>query len=137
MKRILSFVVLVLLLGGCNQELRISEVDIKNVNSEMRDMIETLENGNYLLSTGKEQYVFLNRINVIQGDEAVVLSDFKTEVKDNILTISFSEVNTSDYSNKNLQHQMLYKIRGEGDYDSILYRSNGELIPIDSVIIMD
>ncbi len=137
MKRILSFIVLVLLLTGCNQELRISEVAIKNVNSKMRDMIETLENGNYLFTTGKEQYVFLNRINVIQGDEAVVLSDFKTDVKDNVLTIAFSEVSTTDYSNQNLQHQMLYKIKGEGDYDTILFRSNGDLIPIDSVIIMD
>ena len=137
MRKVVFLVVLTLLITGCNQQFKVSEVAIGNVSHDMQEMIEDLENGNYLFSGEKEQYVFLNRGTVIQGEEAVVLSDFSADVKDQVLTISFNEAATSDYENKDVKHQLLYKITGKGDYDTILFEMNGKEIPIDSVIVKD
>ncbi|WP_342514759.1 hypothetical protein MKY34_08535 [Sporosarcina sp. FSL K6-1522] len=137
MRRAVFLVVLALLITGCSQEFKVSEVAIDNVSSDMQDMIEDLENGNYLFSGEKVQYVFLNRIHVVQGEEAIILNDFSTDVKDQVLTISFNEASTSDYENKDVKHQLLYKITGKGDYDTILFEMNGKEIPIDSVITMN
>ncbi|WP_342514763.1 hypothetical protein MKY34_08560 [Sporosarcina sp. FSL K6-1522] len=81
--------------------------------------------------------MFLNRGTVIQGEEAIILSDFSTDAKDQVLTISFNETSTLDYENKDVKHKLLYKITGEGDYDTVLFKMNGKDIPIDSVIVKD
>ena len=131
MKKILLLITLTFLLTACNQELKVTEVDMEKVNRDMQEIIGDIEaeneNGNYMISGEKESYIFLNRINVIQGEEAIVLSDFTTDVKENILNIEFSEKSTADYEDKDLKHQMLYKIKGgKDDYDSITITSNGE-----------
>lgn len=137
MKRILLLITLTFLITGCNQELTVSEVDIENVNRNMQEIIEGVaaENGNYLIEGEKESYVFLNRINVIQGEEAVVLSNFTTDVKENMLNIEFSEESTADYEDKDLKHRLLYKFKGgKGDYDTITITSNDEPASFKSVV---
>ena len=137
MKKILLLITLTFLLTACNQELKVTEVDIENVNPNIQEIIEDIgaENGNYLIEGEKESYIFLNRINVIQGEEAIVLSDFTTDVKENILNIEFSEESTADFEKKDLKHQMLYKIKGgKDDYDTIKITSNGESTSFESVI---
>ena len=137
MRKILLLLTLIFLLTACNQELKVTEVDMEKVNRDLQEIIEDIEaeNGNYMISGEKESYIFLNRNNVIQGEEAIVLSDFTADVKENILNIEFSEESTADYENKDLKHQMLYKIKGgKDDYDTIAITSNGEPVPFDSVI---
>ena len=138
MKKILALVIFVIVLTGCNQALTITEIEMDKVSSKLEETIEenANENGNYIISNGKEQYVFLNRGNVVEGEEAVVLSNFKTEVKENTLSISFEEEATADYENQDLTHQMLYEIKGKKDeYDTIDLMKNGESIPFDGSIL--
>ena len=140
MKKILSLIVFTLLLTGCNQELKVSEVDVKKVNSAMQEIIDdtAAENGNYLIQGEKVSYLYLNRSNVIQGEEAIVLSNFTAEVKENILSMEFSEEYTADYSNRDLTHELLYKIKGgQDDYDTISIMSDGESTSFVSVIGAD
>lgn len=137
MKRILALVIFILLLSGCNQALTTTEVKMDKVSGDLKEVIDEFENenGNYVFSDGKEQYVFLNRINVMQGEDAVALSNFKTEVKENVLTISFEEEATTDYENQDLTYQMLYKIKGgKDDYDTIDLIGNDESTHFDSSI---
>lgn len=137
MKRILALVIFILLLSGCNQALTTTEVKMDKVSGDLKEVIDEFENenGNYVFSDGKEQYVFLNRINVMQGEDAVALSNFKTEVKENVLSISFEEEATTDYENQDLTYQMLYKIKGgKDDYDTIDLIGNDESTHFDSSI---
>ena len=140
MKRILSFIIITLLLAGCNQELKVSEVDVKKVNRAMQEIIDNTaaDNGNYLIQGEKVSHLYLNRSNVIQGEEAIVLSNFTAEVKDNILSMEFSEEYTADYSNRDLTHELLYKIMGgQDDYDTISIMSDGESTSFASIIVPD
>lgn len=137
MRKILFLVVFTLLLTGCNQALTITEVNMNKISGSLKETIEEFadENGNYVFSNGKEQYVFLNRINVMEGEDVVALSNFKTEVKENILYISYEEEAIADYENQDLTHQMLYKIKGgEDEYDTIDLIRNGESTHFDSSI---
>lgn len=138
MRNALVLVSFILLLTGCNKALTITEIKMDKVSSQLEEVIENNanDNGNYLMSNGKEQYVFLNRINVIQGEDVAVLSNFETEVKEHTLYISFDEETTADYSNQDVQHQLLYKIKGgKDDYDTIDLLSNGESIHFDQSIL--
>ncbi|MEK5037407.1 hypothetical protein [Sporosarcina sp. FSL K6-3457] len=135
MKKIGLVVALVLLLTGCNREFAFSEVAIKDVNSKMKETIETLENGNYIFSGEKVQYVFLNRGNIVQGEEAIALSNIMADVKEQVLTINFSEMEISDFEDKDAQHQLLYKITGVGDFDTISLTRDGESLSFDSVLV--
>lgn len=131
-------ITLTFLLTGCNQELKVSEIDPENVNSNLQKIInsDAAENGNYLIHIKNESYIFLNRINVIQGEEAIVLSNFKTDVKDDMFNIKFTEESTADFEDKDLNHQMLYKYKGgKDDFDTINIISNGEPTTLKSVII--
>lgn len=137
MREILYIILFTFLLSGCNQALTITEVKMDKVSGELKEVIDEFENenGNYVFSDGKEQYVFLNRINVMQGEDAVALSNFKTEVKENVLSISFEEEATTDYENQDLTYQMLYKIKGgKDDYDTIDLIGNDESTHFDSSI---
>lgn len=137
MRKILALVIFALLLSGCNQELTITEVKMDKVSRNLEETIEEFanENGNYLISNGKEQYVFLNRKNIIEGEDKVVLSDFKTEVKEHTLYVSFEEEATAGYENQDLTDQLLYKVKGgKDDYDTIDLISNGESTHFDQSI---
>lgn len=137
MRKILYIILFTFLLSGCNQALTITEVKMDKVSGDLKEVIDEFENenGNYVFSDGKEQYVFLNRINVMQGEDAVALSNFKTEVKENVLSISFEEEATTDYENQDLTYQMLYKIKGgKDDYDTIDLIGNDESTHFDSSI---
>lgn len=140
MKKNLVFIMftLILLLTGCNKALTITKIKMDKVSSQLEEVIENNanDNGNYLMNNGKEQYVYFNRINVVQGEDAIVLSNFKTEVRENTLYVSFDEETTADYSNQDLQHQLLYKIKGGKDeYDTIYLMRNGESIHFDQSIL--
>ncbi|OZI10489.1 hypothetical protein CEW92_16485 [Bacillaceae bacterium SAS-127] len=61
MKKLLSLILLLLLLTGCNSELTYSEIKIEKANQDIQNFIEGVqgENGTYLYFNGeKEQYVF-------------------------------------------------------------------------------
>ena len=137
MKKLLLITALTFLLTGCNQELKVTEIDLENVNSNLEKIIysDAAENGNYLIHVKKDSYIFINRINVIQGEEAVVLSNFKTDVKDDMLNIRFGEESTADFVDNDLKHQMLYKYKGgKNDFDTINIISNDESTTFKSVI---
>ncbi len=127
MKRILLFVLAVFLLTGCTQKETITQMDMSKVNGELKDAIAPYleENGNYLLSDGKGYYVFLNRGNKMDGEEAVELKNFNIDVNNEVLTISFDE-DFTDTSTEETDHQLLYKINEEDQYDTIDIVSNGE-----------
>lgn len=150
MRKVLFLIVFILLLTGCNQALTVTEVNMDKVSGRLKEAIEEFanENGNYLFSNGKEQYIFLNRINVnaSEGENITALSHFKAEVKENTLYISFDEeIFEVDYDenqgfivddkHKDLTHQMLYKIKGgEEEYDTIDLIGNSESTHFDSSI---
>lgn len=129
MKRLLVLMGLLMVLVGCNPELTFTEIEIGNANKEVREFIGNVQdkNGNYLYFAGeKEMYVFLNGKNVEQGGEVLYFTDVSLNASGDTLNVRFNEKYTNEYSNKDLQHQVLYKIQLDKEYDKILAFANGE-----------
>lgn len=131
MKKLLVIMMVAFLLTSCDEALTFTEVN------DGYSIIEGLENENgyYLFTKNKQQYVFINQGNVNDGEDATVLSDFIFDVKDNVLTIQFSETPTRDYSDNKLKRQMLYKMNGKADYETVQLQVNGEDVSFDGVFV--
>lgn len=67
MRKLLVVVTMSLLFTGCNNALTFSEVDLKSASDAIIEGVEK-ENGYYLITTNKQQYVFLNQGNVKEGE---------------------------------------------------------------------
>lgn len=138
MKKLVSLIVFTLLVSGCNSNFTFSEIEVDNVNSNVREFIKHVEpeNGNYLYLDGKKgMYVFLNGKYVKQGSDAVYFSDFNVNAQQGTLNVFFNQEYDSDYSNKNLRYQVLYKIETEAVYDTIKLFSNGKPISFDIIAV--
>lgn len=122
---------------GCYSEFTFSEVSVNTANDDVREFIKHVEqkNGNYLyLDDKKGMYVFLNGIFVEQGSDAVYFSDFNVNAQQGTLNFFFNQEYDSDYSNKNLNYQALYKIETKAKYDTIKLFSNGKPVSFDIIV---
>ena len=80
--------------------------------------------------------MFVNGFNIKQGEKAIHFSDFNIEVEEDLLKIIIDQEYSDDYSNKQLKHQVLYKIKLDKEYDTIAAYSNGELVPFNIILGM-
>jgi hypothetical protein len=136
MKKLLILVGFILLLSGCNSNLTFAEIKSEKSNKEVRSFLEAIddENGTYLYSNGeKEIHIFLNGINVQQGDKAAYFTNFDVEGDGDTLNVFYEVAYTEDDSNENLKHQALYKIRQDQKYDKIQAFANGAEVPFHRV----
>ncbi len=132
MKKLLIFGFLAFLLTACGSGLKISEEDMANVDHQVYETLKGIEeNGNYYVTRKNEQYVFIDRIHRVDGDNAITLSELTFDVQQDVLNIAFSEEVISPDSSRDSVHQRLYKITGKGDYDTVLLTVNGKQLPFD------
>ncbi len=135
--------ILLLLLMGCSEkELSYTEINIKDAKEKVREFIKETEdlNGTHLYYKNDQVvYVFLNGINVTQGDEAIYFEDFNLNVdeENDALELSYTQNKTEDYSNKELNHQLLYKVVLDKKYDTLVAFQNGERVPFGTVTSAD
>ncbi|AZU62147.1 hypothetical protein [Neobacillus mesonae] len=136
MKKLVTFLVVVILLSGCNSELTLSKVTPKGNNKTLQSFTTNAQdqNGVYLyLDNPKTIYIYLNESNVIQGEKATYVTDFKVEKDGNTLKILYNTDKTSNYSKPKLNHELLYKIKLDKKYDTIRSFQNGEEVSFNAV----
>ena len=130
MKRILLLILMVLsILTGCsgNKEF-ISEINLKNVNDNVKSFIENvegnekgIENGIYMYNDSKNQrYLYLN-----QGflDDGRGFGDIDIKTDENSINIYLNDVPVSEGESATYK---LYKINLKGDYEYLKVFKNGE-----------
>lgn len=133
----LLFCLLVLLLVSCQIKPDLSLLKIEEglaptaVQNFVRE--QSGRNGVDLYSDGVHgDYIFLNAINVEQGENAVSFSEITCEISDEILSIYFSE-NQTEYLNGEINNKVIYKIDSNIEYDTIRIFKNGQEIAFDVV----
>lgn len=129
---------------GCNKESdsEFSKVVRQDIPKRVQNFIDTTseKNGVYLYASNIDNddydYLFLNAINVNQGDRASFFTDveFEIEEQEHTLKISFNEelADDSNYTQK-IENMLIYKIKSSEKFDTIKVFKNGEAIPIDVV----
>jgi hypothetical protein len=129
MRKLLSLLVTIALLSGCNSKLSFSEVSENGGNKNFRSFINDVKgkNGVHLFFEGqKAVYVYLNGSNVKQGEKALYFTDFNVKKNGETLSILYNTAETADYSNQSLKHELLYKVNLDKKYEFIKLFSNGE-----------
>lgn len=102
---------------------------MNHLNKEMKEFTNAVasENGTHLYYDRKgTMNIFLNGINVDQGSKALYFTDFNVEADGDTLNILFHHDYTEDYSNPDLNYQMLYQIKLDKTYDKIMLFDNEE-----------
>lgn len=136
MRKLFVLVGLIVLMTGCNSTLTFTEIKSGTVNKDVRSFLENVENhnGTYLYFNGdKEIYIFLNGINVQQGDEAAYFTNFDVKDDGETLNVFYEVAYTEDYSNEKLKRQAIYKVKLDRKYEIIQSFSNGEKVPFQTV----
>ncbi|WP_332693577.1 hypothetical protein [Halalkalibacter lacteus] len=129
MRKLLPFLLCIVILSGCNSELSFIEVSNEGVNKDIQSFINNVkeENGVHLyLDKHKAIYVYLSGANVKQGEKAVHFTDFKVKGNGDTLHILYSNDETTDYSNQSLNHELLYKVNLDKNYENIKAFNNGQ-----------
>ena len=133
MRKMISILIVLLILAGCNaenEELSFSKVEVDSTNKLVQDFITSVEdeNGIHLFQLDDNtMYVFLNGYIVEQGNDASFFSDFEVKGKDDTLNIYFDEEYSDDYANKTLNNKELYKINLDKTYDMVrLFKNDKE-----------
>lgn len=129
MRKLIVGLMIVILLAGCSSDLTFTEVDINRVNKDVKEFMNAVqdENGTHLYHDSKRNmYVFLNSGNVIQGSKVAHFSDFNLKANGDTLNVIFHHESTDDYSNPDLNYQMLYKVKLDKTYDKIMLFDNDE-----------
>ncbi|HJF34289.1 MAG TPA: lipoprotein [Sporosarcina psychrophila] len=136
MKKRLLLIGIILVVTGCSSSFTFSEINAESVNNNVQEFISNIEveNGIYLYLDGKKAaYIFLNGIYVAQGSDAIYFSDFNVNSQRDTLNIFFNQEYDSDYSNANLNYQVLYEIKTGKVYDSINIFCNGKPTSFDII----
>ena len=133
MRKMISILIVLLILAGCNaenEELSFSKVEVDSTNKLVQDFITSVEdeNGIHLFQLeDNTMYVFLNGYIVEQGSDASFFSDFEVKGKDDTLNIYFDEEYTDDYTNNTLNNKELYKINLDKTYEIVrLFKNDKE-----------
>ncbi|WP_066051705.1 hypothetical protein [Robertmurraya korlensis] len=131
MKKFLLILAFIGLLSGCSSSLSYSQVEKSGVNNSVRTFITGVkdENGvNIYFDTEKTVYVYLTSANVKQGEELVYFTDFNVEENGETLHISYYTETTTDYSNKDLENELLFKVNLNKKYEYMnAYRDQKEV----------
>lgn len=135
LKKLLSVIVLILLLVGCNHEpsfseFSFSEINLKNANKDVQAFIEELENynGTHLyFERDSTIYIFLNGKNELKDGKKVYFSNFNVDVKEKTLNIYYNQKETDDNLEITANDQLLYQINLDKKYEVIKAFGNGEL----------
>ncbi|EGW38771.1 putative lipoprotein [Desulfosporosinus sp. OT] len=128
----------------CNKESdsEFSKVVRQDIPKRVQNFIDTTseKNGVYLYASNFDNddydYLFLNAINVNQGDRASFFTDveFEIEEQEHTLKISFNEELADDWNyTQKIENMLIYKIKLSEKFDTIKVFKNGEAIPIDVV----
>ena len=141
MKRAISgglfFCFLILFIAGCQMKPNLSLLKIEEgsapaaVQNFIHEQIG--RNGIDLYSDGVHgDYLFLNALNVEQGEKAAYFSEVTCEIVDETLNIYFSLYQT-EYINEKINNRVIYKIDSTLKYDTIRVFKNGQEITFDVV----
>ncbi len=123
------------MLSGCHVGLTVSEINIGHAENDVLQFVEGVrqENGNYLyMDEAEDLYVFLNRLYVPLGRDAVYFTNFHVTAQEEALTIFYTQESDSD-NDAAVKYQVLYKIETNGGYDRIHLIGNGQPISFDRV----
>lgn len=133
----------ILLLSGCDiissfePSLSVSEVSLDDVDGGVLSFFQSVqdENGVYLYFDNENDamYIYLNGSNVIDGEEATYFTDFDIEEEDDMLKLSYTSEQTTDYSDQSLDYERFYKIISDQDYEGIKLYGNGQEVSFDTV----
>ena len=141
MKRAISgglfFCFLILFIAGCQMKPNLSLLKIEEgsapaaVQNFIHEQIG--RNGIDLYSDGVHgDYLFLNALNVEQGEKAAYFSEVTCEIVDETLNIYFS-LDQTEYINEKINNRVIYKIDSTLKYDTIRVFKNGQEITFDVV----
>lgn len=136
MKKLMTVFMFIILLFGCSPKLSFEEINMNRVDKEVQNFIHAVEdeNGTHLYYDNKQNiYVFLNGYHVTHGNEAVHFTGFNVEPDGDTLNISFEHDKTMDYSNQDLNNQLLYKVTLDRDYDTLKLFDNREETSFQSI----
>ncbi|WP_391556993.1 hypothetical protein [Robertmurraya sp.] len=136
MKKIVLILTLSGLLSGCSSSLSNSQVEKKDVKQEIQSFISDLEdeNGvNVYFDSEKGVYVYLNSANVKQGEAAVYITDFDVEENGDTLQIIYNTETTTDYTNHDLDHELLYKVNINKKYEYLKAYSDGKEVAFNMI----
>lgn len=128
-------IVFAFLLSGCHAGLTVSEINLRHAEDDVLQFVETVgqENGNYLyMDDAEDMYVFLNRLYVPLGRDAVYFTDFHVTAQRNVLTMFYTQESDSDYE-EFVKYQALYKIGTRRGYETIHLIGNGQPTSFDRV----
>ena len=138
----LILVLILFISVGCTKERiatsRLEPMNLKKLSHELGACIDRRigDNGIFQLHTSDgSQYLFLNRSNVVQGEEAVYYENIRIEDDKNIAKIYFDEIYTSYYQDKELENMKLYEILSKDKIDTIRIYKNGQETYFDSIEI--
>lgn len=125
-----------ILLSGCTPELSFSEVSVKSAGKDIQTFIVDVEdeNGVHLyFDNANVIYVYMNGLNVVQGEKAFYFTNFDIEESGETLNIKYKSTETTDYSNQSLTHEILYKLNTTKNYQSIKVFCDGEEVSFGTI----
>ncbi|MBY0121635.1 hypothetical protein [Bacillus sp. S/N-304-OC-R1] len=108
-----------ILLSGCIPELSFSEVSVNSAGKDIQSFIVDVknENGVHLyFDNANVIYVYMNGLNVVQGEKAFHFTNLDVEESGETLNIKYKSTETTDYSNQSLTHEILYKLNTAMNY---------------------
>jgi len=128
MRKIASFLILILILSSCSKRISYSQINERQLEKNVQTFIQSVtdENGIYLFIDQNTLYVYVNGSNVNFGEHSLIFTDFDVQSNDDTLNILFNEEKTSDYTDKSLNRTLLYKVDLYKDYEHIKAYKNGE-----------
>ncbi len=133
-KLVCGTLLFLLLAAGCssnndNKKLTFSEVKLEDTDEDIQSFVNasTDKNGIYLYQDkGKRLFVFFNGKNQEVENEAVFYKNFDVKSEKQTIKLFIEQAATTSDEQKNLQKQMLYEVKFNKKYDTILLFNNGK-----------
>jgi hypothetical protein len=136
MKKFVLILALIGLISGCNSSLSYSQVEKSGGNKSLRTFISGVEDKNGVsiyFDSDKTVYVYLNSATVKQGEPPVYFTDFTVEENGDTLQICYNTETGTDYTNKEQNHELLFKVNLNKKYEFMQAYRNGEEVAINSI----
>ncbi|MFD2705237.1 hypothetical protein [Salibacterium lacus] len=138
MKRQAVCVLFFLFIAGCSQnpDQSFSEVTMKQAQTVTEDFISRMgeENGVYMYSGEKNNYLFLNGVHPDENNKSTIFSSVVSETKGNKLKIYYETENiTNAEDNEEAGFQRIYRLPSNDSYSTIQIIENGREVPIDTI----
>ncbi len=143
MKRILVLVLIIVVLSGCHsKELMSNELHVDQIEERgkldpaVQEFIQFNEdtNGTHLYFYNKEIiYIFLNEVNVLNGEKPYEITNFNVEGVKDILNIFVETKQSNKGYSESIPNSLIYEITLDHAYDSIDVVKNGKETSLTSV----